>query len=185
LTESAFPCYYFLVKSNSGPAATGRGEAGVLPVLLCLFPLILLPARSLAEQPAEREDLFFTALGMASLNARSGAAGGGGLAAGFGDGTALGLKFLFSGSGDPLRVLETALFFRCYLPSFRGHQGLFAQAELGSSIMYGENRRWGDFYGGLAVGWRFLFQDRWYLEPVLQAGYPFIAGGGIGAGFRL
>jgi hypothetical protein len=129
------------------------------------------------------EDLFVTALGEANLNARSGAAGGGGLAIGFGDGTAFGGRFLLSG-GRPLRVLEAGLFFRCYLPSFRGHEGFFAQGELGNSIVYGEGRWTGDFYGGLALGWRFMFGNHWYLEPFVRGGYPFIAGGGIGVGFR-
>jgi hypothetical protein len=52
-------------------------------------------------------------------------------------------------------------------------------------MMY-EGGRWtGTFLGGLTLGWRFLFGDHWYAEPVLRAGYPFIAGGGIAAGFRL
>jgi hypothetical protein len=137
------------------------------------------------ETPSLFEDLFFAALAEASLNARHGPAGGGGLAVGFGDGTAFGGKFLFNGGGDSLRVLEAAFFFRCYLPSLRGHQGFFAQGEFGNTIMYEGGRWMGDYYGGLILGWRFLFGNHWYVEPVLRAGYPFIAGGGVAAGFRL
>jgi hypothetical protein len=131
------------------------------------------------------EDLFFTALGEANMNARRGAAGAGGLAVGFGDGTAFGGKFLFSGNGGPLTVAEAAFFFRCYLPSFRGRRGFFAQAEAGGSVIHEKGRWPGDFCGGLVLGWRFLFGDRWFLEPYVRAGYPFIAGGGVGAGLRL
>jgi hypothetical protein len=160
----------------------------------CLFFLALPAVRVFAEQNAhtmphgesvEREEIFFAALGEASLNARSGLAGGGGGAIGFGDGTAFGFKFLFNGGEGPLRVLEAVLFFRCYLPSLRGNEGFFAQAEFGNSIIH-EGDRWpGDFYGGLTLGWRFLFRDRWFLEPALRAGYPFITGGGVGVGIRL
>jgi hypothetical protein len=131
------------------------------------------------------EDLFFAALAETSLNARRGMAGGGGAAVGFGDGTAFGGKFLFNGGGDTLRVLEAAFFLRCYLPSLRGHRGFFAQGEFGSSVMREGDQWMGDFYGGLTLGWRFLFGDHWYVEPAIRAGYPFIAGGGVAAGFRL
>ncbi|MDR1306884.1 MAG: hypothetical protein LBK74_04845 [Treponema sp.] len=43
----------------------------------------------------------------------------------------------------------------------------------------------GRFSVGLAAGWRFLLGERWYVEPFLRAGYPYIAGGGVSAGFRL
>jgi hypothetical protein len=161
-------------------------------VSLVFFLLIIpAPARSFAEQDAQdnprsglSEDLFFAVLGEANMNARRGAAAGGGLAIGFGDGTAFGGKFLFSGRGGPLTVTEAALFFRGYLPSLRGRRGFFAQGEAGTSIVHEKGRRPGDFCGGLTLGWRFLFRDRWFVEPYVRAGYPFIAGGGIGAGIR-
>jgi hypothetical protein len=42
----------------------------------------------------------------------------------------------------------------------------------------------GRLSAGLSAGWRFPLGTRWYLEPALRAGYPYIAGAELSAGFR-
>jgi hypothetical protein len=37
---------------------------------------------------------------------------------------------------------------------------------------------------GVMLGRRFLLGGRWYVEPYLRAGYPYVAGAGASAGFR-
>jgi hypothetical protein len=117
----------------------------------------------------------------------NGTAFGGGLALGYGYGPgALGLGVLYFADTDGLSTLETTIFLRFYLP--REGEGFFVQINAGSSIFALD----GDFdhpgAGGISVGlsagWRFLLSGRWYVEPYLRMGYPYITGAGVSAGYR-
>jgi hypothetical protein len=132
---------------------------------------------------------FFTGAGVetALFNER-GAAFGGGLCLGYGYGDgALGFRaFCFTGGG--ITTVELGLFLRVY--PFRENEGFFVQAEAGAGLFalngdFTVPAETGRFSVGLAAGWRFPLGERWYVEPFLRAGYPYIAGGGVSAGFRL
>jgi hypothetical protein len=125
----------------------------------------------------------FTAEG--TMNARSWGAFGGGLLLGCDiNGTMLGLRAACSVNGAPMRVLENLLFFRLYLPSLRGREGFFAQLEAGPCLIFERGHVVGAVTAGLAAGWRFPLGRRWFVEPFVRAGYPFIAGAGVGTGMK-
>ena len=117
----------------------------------------------------------------ASGNSAKIAAAGGSLILGFemNPQIALGLKSTFSYDFNSLTTLEQAGFFRWY-PAFKT-RGFFLQGELGSSIFYDNTINRLSFMGGLALGWRFHIK-KWFLEPGLRAGYPYIWGAGFTAG---
>lgn len=97
----------------------------------------------------------------------------------FAAGLKAGYSYNFSGIG----TLETAALGRWYFLSFEKSR-LFVQTELGADMIFYEGETLPAFLGGLAVGWRFHL-GRWYLEPALRGGYPYIWGAGLGFGRRL
>lgn len=91
--------------------------------------------------------------------------------------------------GSALLSFENRLFVRWYFarPSFlefffQGDAGVLI-AFRGSMFENGESR--GSPGGGLTLGLRIFLPDRWYLEPYIRGGFPFIFGGGIIAGYAL
>jgi hypothetical protein len=127
----------------------------------------------------------FAGLGMeVNANTRDGAAFGGGLSAGLdiNQQFSFGIKTAVSSSPDAITSLETAGFFRYYLP-FK-FNGLFAQAELGAAILFEDGKNYPAFLGGAAFGWRYDFNKNWHIEPYVRCGYPFIWGAGFHAGYH-
>jgi hypothetical protein len=119
----------------------------------------------------------------ATMNARSWQVFGGGLALGWDvNGTTLGLRTVWNAGGAPMQVLEILLLARFYLPSLQGREGFFAQLEAGPGFIFEEGYVVGTVSAGLAAGWRFRPGRRWFVEPFVRAGYPFIVGVGAGAG---
>ena len=118
---------------------------------------------------------------------------GGGLTAGYGFGAGavgLGLRYLVDTGG--LTTYAPHLFARLYLPQTapRSGSGPFLQCTLGPSFhtwnpRIPPGRLAGAVSADLSAGWRFLLGERWYVEPALRAGYPFIIGAGIAAGYRI
>jgi hypothetical protein len=142
--------------------------------------------------PGSREELFIAPLFEANLYSGSSTALGGGITAGWGDGTAMGIKTLYCADREGLRILELLVFLRCYLlqNSGRGwkNRGPFVQAETGAAIFGRDGlsvpAKLGSPSAGLLVGWRLPLGKRYYVEPSIRAGYPYVAGAGIAAGFR-
>jgi len=115
---------------------------------------------------------------------------GGGLTMGYGDGVSIGLRGMYSATRENLNSIELAVFMRFYPSGPEARQGLFIQLN-GGTVMYArDNSAYfpalsGDISAGIAVGWRFLLGTRLYLEPAVRAGYPYIAGAGMGIAFQL
>jgi hypothetical protein len=121
-----------------------------------------------------------------TVNTRAWGAFGGGLALGWDiNGASLGVRAVYNVNGKPMQVLESLFFARCYLPSLAGRGGFFVQLEAGPGFVFEEGYTVGTISAGLMTGWRFLLGRRWFVEPFVRAGYPFIAGGGVGTGLRL
>lgn len=127
----------------------------------------------------------FVGLGIeGNANTREGFAFGGGLSGGvdLDHQFSLGLKTAFSSNMDTVTTLESAAFFRYYLP-FK-FSGLFAQAELGAAVFFEDGENYPALLAGLAFGWRYNFGKNWYIEPSIRGGYPFAWGVGLLAGMR-
>ena len=119
----------------------------------------------------------------------SGAAYGGSFALGYGKGASIGLKMSWFFWEEGIDTLELNFILRFYFQGGNAYSGPFLQFMGGPSFF---NQR-GDFSissdlgmisAGLCFGWRFLFLDRWFVEPYIRGGYPYIAGAGIAAGVR-
>ncbi|MDR3020735.1 MAG: hypothetical protein LBU66_07515 [Treponema sp.] len=96
----------------------------------------------------------------------------------------VGLKTGFFHDFNELGALEIQGLFRYQLPL--GIRGLFTQAELGTVILFYKEESYGAFLGALAAGWRLNpASEKWYIEPVIRIGYPFIWGLGVTAGIPL
>jgi len=93
---------------------------------------------------------------------------------------ALGLNFTYSNNFSGIAVLEPAAMFRMYFSGNR-HEGLFAQADLGTYIVLEEQEDDLMFLGGVRAGIR-VPMGNFYVEPYGRLGYPFAFGIGITAG---
>jgi outer membrane protein OmpA-like peptidoglycan-associated protein len=108
------------------------------------------------------------------------------------DSLSAGLKAGFFDNFDTVSALETALFFRYYLPYLHAPKdidGPFAQLEAGSFVFFerGSDKNTEispSFIGGLSAGWRINLGERWYVEPAARVGYPHVWGFSVTAGIR-
>ena len=142
------------------------------------------------EQSAKRSGFFIAPLVEVLGYSRKGPAFGGGLAIGAGNGVAIGAHFLYTVDTELVSALELAVFMRFYLLGPEAHSGPFVQITVGAAVFALKSivsfpAEAGTISAGLTAGWRFLLRDRWYIEPAIRAGYPYIAGAGVSAGFRL
>jgi len=166
-----------------------------LLLALCVF-LIAIPTfaqgtaavEESAAPPSDSGDFWICPGFETAMYSRSGMSYGGSLALGYGKGASLGLKAAFFVSPDNT-TLEINFLFRMYLQGPFAYSGPFLQLS-GGPVLFAEEgivdfpTRFGSISGGLSFGWRFLFKDRWFVEPAIRAGYPFIAGANISAGVR-
>jgi len=148
-----------------------------------VFCLLLCTAGSLfAAGPIN----LFAGLGAeANAYTRKGAAAGGVLSLGvdiaqmFG----AGIKTSFFHNFDAIGTLELSAFGRFYFMSLLSDipllKGFFAQAELGTAVLFEDSGSYSAgsypaFAAALAVGWRLTFMEKFYVEPFVRTGYPFI-----------
>jgi len=164
-------------------------------LVLCVF-LIAIPTfaqsteavEELVAPPSESGDFWICPGFETALYSRFGVAFGGSLALGYGKGASLGLKAVYFVSPDNT-TLELNFLFRMYLRGAHVFSGPFLQFT-GGPTLFADNTMvdfpttTGSISAGLSFGWRFLFRDRWFVEPAIRAGYPFLAGGGLSAGIR-
>jgi len=158
-------------------------------LLLCVF-LPSMTAFAQSEQEQEQGDLWISLGGEASMYSYSNIALGGSLALGFGRGTSMGFKATWFFSLDGLNTLELCFILRFYLLGSQSISGPFLQLDGGPAFFYSRDEnisfpaKYGTISAGLNFGWRFLFNNRWYIEPSVRGGYPYLAGVGISAGVR-
>ena len=139
---------------------------------------------------ATHTDFFIGPLAEIIGFSRNGASFGGGFALGAGNGVAIGLRFFYGVDTESIHTMEIAVFMRFYLLGANASTGPFAQINVGASTHNHEHNAFppvnvGAFSAGIAAGWRFLLAERWYLEPSLRLGYPYIVGGGVSFAYRL
>jgi hypothetical protein len=151
-----------------------------------MFGLVLFAVVTAPALPAQ-EGFFIAPVVETALFSTEKAAFGAGLAFGYDGAVMLGYRALYFIDPDGLGTLELGIFFRVYLPSDR-HDGFFIQAGAGPCVFAEEAPlfppKLSATSAGVILGWRFLLGSRWYVEPYLRAGYPFVAGAGTSAGFR-
>ena len=176
-----------------------------IPVLYLVLFFLILSAIPVHAQSTEKQvysaertnesegsppDFFIAPLVEVLGYSRKGPAFGGGLAVGAGSGVAIGLRLFYAIDTESINTLEIAVFMRFYLQGPDACTGLFVQLNAGASIFDYESAATppaeaGDISLGIAVGWRFLLGSRWYLEPAVRLGYPYIGGLGVSIAYRL
>jgi len=114
---------------------------------------------------------------------------GGSFSLGYGTGTLVGLKLVWYITGEIINTLELNFILRFYLLGANVYWGPYLQFMGGPSLFnrsgdFSVPSYSGSFSAGAGFGWRFIFGDRWFLEPALRFGYPYFAGFGISAGVR-
>ncbi|MCL2441151.1 MAG: hypothetical protein FWD14_05380 [Treponema sp.] len=163
----------------------------MLKKALLLFGLFILSVFTVfAEEDAGKRGDFWAAPGFeAASYSTQGLAYGGSLTIGYGSGSMIGLKLAYFISGDDVDTLEVSFLLRFYLSGRDVYSGAFIQVMGGPSVF----NRSGDAFlpsysgtlsAGLCFGWRFVFNDRWFIEPHVRSGVPYILGVGVCAGVR-
>ena len=120
----------------------------------------------------------------------TGMAYGGGLSIGYGRRATIGFKAAYLVNTKGLSTLELNFLFRWYFLRPMAYFGPFVQIG-GGPVFFAQNKNtiavpaeFGTVSASLSVGWRFLLGKRWFLEPAIRAGYPFLVGAGVSAGLR-
>ncbi|MCL2609610.1 MAG: OmpA family protein [Treponema sp.] len=104
--------------------------------------------------------------------------------------TMLGSKSIVNFSSDDITTLETQAYFRWnFLPLGRPQNptNLFVQGGMGLFVAYKGNEiidRRGSMLFDATAGLTIPLSQRWYIEPAVRVGYPFIAGASVTAGVR-
>jgi len=114
----------------------------------------------------------------------------------FGGGAAIGIDFFNKGISvnafyakdeDDFNYLEAAVSFRTYLTRVKTNTGFFLQADAGI-IIFDRGSIGESSYNapamGISAGWRLPLGSVFYIEPVVRAGYPYLFGASVTAGFR-
>jgi len=155
--------------------------------VFCLMLLMTGFVFAQGEEEPVRQAFFASALAETIGYSRESAAFGGGLALGWGTGSAFGVRFLFAADPESFFFMEFLFFMRFYIQGSDYNTGPFAQFNAGP-VLYSldkpERSGYGQLSAGLTAGWRFPFGQFWFVEPALRVGYPYIWGGGVCAGFR-
>lgn len=142
------------------------------------------------SSPGTSSDFFIAPLVEIIGYSRKGPSFGAGFALGAGNGVAIGMRFLYGIDTESIHMMELGVFLRFYLQGASICTGPFFQLNAGASIYNHKHAvyppaRVGALSSGISAGWRFRLGKRWYFEPSIRAGYPYIAGVGASFAFRL
>ena len=164
-------------------------EKKLFPFLLCmLIPSAVIFAQSAPGQ--DREDFWICPGGEMALYSISGASWGGSFSLGYGKGTSVGLRAAWFFTPEGTSTVELNFLFRIYFFGANAFSGPFIQFIGGPALFFTQNNEidipseLGMISAGLNLGWRFLFINRWFVEPSVRAGYPYMLGAGLSAGAR-
>ena len=148
------------------------------------------------EVKRPREDFWFSVGGDTALYGLYGFTYGGSFSIGYGTGSSVGLRVTYFYDKDNASILELNFLLRFYLlrpniskPSRTGYQGPFIQLIGGPVIFNGIGNfsipsTAGLISAGINFGWRFVFADRFFIEPSIRGGYPYLFGATAALGFR-
>jgi len=142
------------------------------------------------EAPAKTAQDFWISLGGdASMYSYTGMSYGGSLSFGYGSGSSIGLKLSYFFNEESIDTFEICLLLRFYILGKNAYSGPFFQFLGGASLFnrsgdFAIPSNVGIFSAGLGFGWRFLFADRFFIEPFIRGGFPYAFGGTVSVGVR-
>jgi hypothetical protein len=135
------------------------------------------------EQASAREDLWVCPVFEVGLYGVSNPSFGGGMAVGYGDRMAFGIKAVYWGDMGDVRELELIVLMRHYFFSTMEHPGLFIEFS-GGPVIITEPAKAATVSAGLGAGWRFHLGRHFFIEPCIRGGHPYFVAGGVSAGVR-
>ena len=157
-------------------------------IVMCALMCAPLSAQ---EQTTPSEDLWVSSGADIALYSPIRLSYGGGIAIAYGSGTSIGIKALwFFDHESQLNTLVLDILFRLYFGGNSANSGLFIQFAGGPAIYFEREEnfsfpaRIGMVNAGMALGWRFLLGNYFFIEPSIRGGYPYIAGASLSAGVR-
>jgi hypothetical protein len=154
-----------------------------LPVFCLLIPAVTVFAGA-------DDDVWLCPGAETAMYGVSSLAYGGGFAVGYGKGISMGLKAAWFTSSEGTTTLELNFLLRYFIFGVDAVSGPFLQLTAGPALFAGKGTdiaipsEFGIISAGLSFGWRFLFLNRWFVEPSIRGGYPYAAGAGLSAGVR-
>ena len=161
-------------------------------IRLFLIIIVLLPASTaFAQKNTDRGELWICPGAETAMFTYSGMAYGGSVAFGYSRGATVGLKASYLIDIDGLSTLELNILFRLYFIKSMRNAGPFIQLmggpvfciEEGDSLIIPAD--FGTISAGLCLGWRIPLGERWFIEPSVRGGHPYLVGAGLFAGLRL
>ena len=156
-------------------------------VIIILF-MPVSAAFSNEESKPGREDIWVCIGADTSFYSTVALAYGGSLAFGYGSGSSLGIKITLLFNDEKVDTLELCFILRLYLSGINEYSGPFLQLLGGPTFFNRDGFKLPSDYGilsvGLSFGWRFIFNDRWFAEPAIRGGFPYIFGASISSGVR-
>jgi hypothetical protein len=137
-----------------------------------------------AQGKAVFEDLWVCPVFETGLYGASNPSFGGGLAVGYGDRMAFGIKALYWKDMGEVKELELNVLVRHYIFGIAGHPGLFIQFS-GGPVIVTDPTKAATISAGLSLGWRFHLGQYFFIEPAIRGGYPYFVTAGLSAGVHL
>jgi hypothetical protein len=149
--------------------------------LLCITVCGVFPVYS--QDSTVFEDLWVCSVFETGLYGAENPSFGGGLAVGYGNTMAFGIRAVYWGDMGEVRALELNVLVRHYFFSTAKHPGFFIQFSGGPVIITNPTTA-ATISAGLSAGWRFHLGQNFFIEPVIRGGYPYFVTGGLSAGVR-
>ncbi|MDR0313844.1 MAG: hypothetical protein LBI14_09630 [Treponema sp.] len=154
----------------------------VMFLLMCMGMFNIIPL--FAQDRAGFEDLWVCPVFETGFYGVSNPSFGSGLAVGYGDRMAFGIKVVYWRDMGEVRALELNVLVRHYFfGNGAGNPGLFLQFSGGPAIFINPNQA-ATISAGLSVGWRFHLSKYFFIEPAIRGGYPYFVTAGLSAGVR-
>jgi len=125
-----------------------------------------------------------------AIYSKSGLSYGGGLVFAYNRGVSIGLKTTYFFDFDNrVDVLELGFLLRFFFRGIHDNVGPYIQFSGGQALFFRRDNvtipaKWGIFYGGANLGWRLFLGEKFFMEPYIRIGYPFIIGSGLSTGIR-
>jgi len=141
-----------------------------------------------STKPEKQEDSYIALLAGGMGYSRYNIAIGSGITFGKSlNGKGIGFSLLYINDSENFIFLEMLAHYRLYQKK-ENNTGMFMQVESGMVFFSYEkfkNANNNSFVGALSMGWRFMLDNQWYIEPFIRTGYPFIFGAGFSTGFKV
>ena len=171
---------------------------GMISLLLILSSVPLFsqtpsvePLKHYLAAPNERGEIWISPAAEVAFYSAFTFSYGPGLTVGYGKKISTGVKISYLlDAENELDVLEINFLLRWYLLGLESTSGPFIQVAGGPAIFFENSKsitmpaEYGMFSAGVSLGWRFDIGKRYFIEPSVRGGYPYLAGFSLMSGVK-